>query len=381
MSTTIALKDVRYIALSAGGFHVASHVGALERMSSLGYSRTFLRGIGGVSAGAVIATCVAANIPLASLLDAITRFDSVAFKRGLSIERLFVHYGLQSSDVLRRVLSDLLRGASYHPNVTFAALYRSTHVTLRIAATRFSDLELVTFDHVSTPGMPILDALVMSCSIPCIFPPVARGGELYMDGGLAMHTPLAMFADPESTLILRGATERKAVRMRNVFEFFASVFLGLHDALERLQLASTRARIIHVATLSHSLDWTIQPAERVVTGAMSVLRVWDPVLLDLIHAVCLAIALLITMHRAYADVSLPDADWEQPPRSRGAPPLLAAPSEPLLCNAPATTCESSASNLLIVGAVVNTLLGHLERPAPSAHRGANSSIIGDTCGF
>ena len=66
---------------------------------------------------------------------------------------------------------------------------------------RFEDLDrelvvvsssLTTGEHVVIRDGPIVDAIVASCSIPLVFPPVSRDGHHLLDGGLIDGLPIAV---------------------------------------------------------------------------------------------------------------------------------------------------------------------------------------------
>jgi len=80
-----------------------------------------------------------------------------------------------------------------------------THVPLERLEDASVPLHVVTTDlksgraTVMTSG-PAVPALLASCAIPGVFPPVTIGRREYIDGGVANHTPLTVALD-------RGATE------------------------------------------------------------------------------------------------------------------------------------------------------------------------------
>jgi NTE family protein len=51
---------------------------------------------------------------------------------------------------------------------------------------------MTTGEHFAIRDGPIVDAILSSCSIPLVFPPVSRDGHLLLDGGLIDGMPIAI---------------------------------------------------------------------------------------------------------------------------------------------------------------------------------------------
>jgi NTE family protein len=165
--------------LSGGGSLGALQVGMLQALFDAGVHPDMLVG---TSVGAVNAAWVSA-LPhsdgvrkLAEIWRGLKRDD--IFPIGLTAARGLLGRGLNliSNDRLRSVIER---------HLPFDRFENAT-VPVHVVAT-----ELTSGKAVVLSGGEIVPALLASCAIPGVFPPVTIGGRELVDGGVANHTPIA----------------------------------------------------------------------------------------------------------------------------------------------------------------------------------------------
>ena len=157
------------LVLSGGGARGFAHVGVLEVVEELQLPVDL---VVGVSMGSIIGAGYAAGLSASEMAD---------LARAMRISSIF-------------------RPRPGRVNLVDPAGIRA--VISRIFGTRrFEDLErelvvvsssLTTGEHVLIRDGPIVDAIVSSCSIPLVFPPVTRDGHHLLDGGLIDGLPIAV---------------------------------------------------------------------------------------------------------------------------------------------------------------------------------------------
>ena len=155
------------LVLSGGGARGFAHVGVLEVVEELQLPVDL---VVGVSMGSIIGAGYAAGLSPAEMAD---------LARAMRLSSIFRP---------RPGRVNLVDPAGIHAVIS------------RIFGTRrFEDLEremvvvsssLTTGQHVVIRDGPIVDAIVSSCSIPLVFPPVSRDGHHLLDGGLIDGLPI-----------------------------------------------------------------------------------------------------------------------------------------------------------------------------------------------
>lgn len=75
-------------------------------------------------------------------------------------------------------------------NPTLQQFYEKTHKLIYIQAVNGTDCEVVYFNHITHPDVPLFSAVWASAAIPGVFIPIKIDGESYCDGGVYTATPL-----------------------------------------------------------------------------------------------------------------------------------------------------------------------------------------------
>lgn len=240
------MEEIQNLVFSGGGVRGVSFCGALMALQSVqpsdAGSSDFLpnlRRITGASVGALFAVAVAMGLRGERLFRLL---DSEALMEGLvpllDINRLQREYGFDGGQRLReavlRVVEVGLEEWRQHPiprrlaeegatavaaTLTMAELAEWTQLEVGLAATRLGSTSAqreqpvagsqcsgphssVIFSARSHPSLCVVDAIVMSMTVPLLFTPVAYEGGIYVDGGLVNNVPVDGM-DPAATLLLR----------------------------------------------------------------------------------------------------------------------------------------------------------------------------------
>ncbi len=223
------------LVLSGGGARGFAHIGILQVVQELDLPIDL---VVGVSMGSIVGAGYAAGLTAADMAD---------LARSMQLRRIF-------------------RPRPGRLNLIDPAGLRAT-IDGVFGDRRFSDLdrEMIVVSTSVTSGKPFVirdgplaDALVASCSIPLVFPPVHRDGHHLLDGGLIDGLPIelvrglgarrivAVDASTHARHVLRLPVMRQATR-------------GVVRVLERRR---PRANPDAVRILSRVLHHVTQPLER-----------------------------------------------------------------------------------------------------------------------
>lgn len=184
----------KYGVFQGGGVKGIALVGALQVAENRGVS---FEGVGGASAGAIVAALYAAGYTAAEMrliLEGV-QFDSLldraSFVRLTFAKRLGLYRGKLFQDWIHKHLAQ--KGVR---------LFKDCPKNLRIVATNLTERTLVVLDAASQPNLEVAEAIRMSMSIPFVFEPVQSGRNLMVDGGVLSNFPLSLF-DGNETLGFR----------------------------------------------------------------------------------------------------------------------------------------------------------------------------------
>jgi len=191
------------IYLSGGGIAGVAHVGALLELSQH-IPLTAIKEWMGVSAGALMAMCLAIGFTLDELHDFSVRFDFTHILQPDDPTGWLLHMGYDTGERLQRLVHACLHVKGLPSDLTFEALYQKTGLSLRILATDLSKGKGVAFSPQDTPTYPVAVAVCASMCYPYMFQPILcpQTGHSLIDGGVTSNYPLFLVPKEEHSRTL-----------------------------------------------------------------------------------------------------------------------------------------------------------------------------------
>ena len=185
------------LTLSGGGAYGAAHVGVLQELRERGIRPGIVTG---TSSGALVAAAYAAEVPLEAIERAALAFRWSSIARMTLTPRLGLLDSGALTDAIHRTLGEdpLIEDLPH----TFAAV-----------ATDLKTRQAVVIDE-----GPLNVALRATIAVPGLLPPVRRGGQVLMDGGMVDNVPVAATRQLGATtvIVVRLHAKWENVRMMRV---------------------------------------------------------------------------------------------------------------------------------------------------------------------
>jgi NTE family protein len=197
MQGDVTDDGTRGLALSGGGAYGAAHVGVLQELAARGIRPGIVTG---TSSGALVAAAYAADAPLEAIERAVLEFRWNAIA-GMSLSP---RWGLLDAGALTDAVQRLFGRDPLIEDLPrrFAAV--ATDVRTRRA---------VVID-----SGPLSLALRATIAVPGLLPPVRRGRQVLMDGGMVDNVPVsaARQLGAASVIVVRLHAKWENVRMMRV---------------------------------------------------------------------------------------------------------------------------------------------------------------------
>jgi NTE family protein len=185
------------LVLGSGGARGLAHVGVLKILEENKIKPDFIIG---VSMGAVIGACYSLGVSTEELEE-----ESLSFTKGKIFKHVFD---------LANPRNSLIQGKKiekYFKNFIKNKKFSDCHIPFSILATNLS-----TGDELVIEKGDITSAVMASCSVPGIFPPVKIGEHYYIDGGVVNPTPVDLAEKKKADLIIGvDLTIRRTVEVEN----------------------------------------------------------------------------------------------------------------------------------------------------------------------
>jgi NTE family protein len=220
------------IVLSGGGIRCVAHSGALKKLEELGLLVAVKEYIG-VSAGGLIAFCIAIgySIPKLASLCRVFDFSSIRSLEPEDIVSFFDTYGMDTGMKLQRLLESLLKHRGLSPTMTFKQLkeHNPSAPLLRIFAADLCTVQPREFSASKTPNATLVTALMASMCIPGYFVPIKdkETGHLLVDGGALHNFPFAFLTpeEQESALGLTFSEDHVRVeKIESIYQYFQQIY-------------------------------------------------------------------------------------------------------------------------------------------------------------
>jgi NTE family protein len=184
--------------LGGGGFRGAAEVGMARALADHGVQPDLIVGtsIGSLNGAVLASAAIEQSVPVLTEMWTHLRASSVfgesLYKRARHLLNHWTHF--HSNEPLRKLVEQW---------VPYVRL-EDAHVTVQTCAACIE----TSSEHWFTDG-PVVDAVLASCALPGVWPPVAIHGRHYIDGGVVNSIPV-------SRAIELGATEVYVLHVGNI---------------------------------------------------------------------------------------------------------------------------------------------------------------------
>lgn len=185
--------NIENLVFEGGGVKGMAYVGAYQILEEKKLLSNLKR-CAGASAGAIIATLIAADFT-SKELDKIMRtsnfneFLDDSWFPPTNIWRLFKKFGWHKGKAFENWFKEVLKQKGQQ-DATFATFQGKE---LYLIGTDVGAQKIIVFSKEVTPNMKIVEAVRASMAIPLVFTGVKKGKTLLVDGGVYSNYPLNLF--------------------------------------------------------------------------------------------------------------------------------------------------------------------------------------------
>lgn len=198
------------LALEGGGIRGIAYAGAFAVLEARGIADS-ISNIAGTSAGAVAGSLLSVGYSAQEIKKLMAGMRVQHFNDGRWFfiggqHRMRKHFGWYRGDALEAWIESCLVRKSGIAHLTFRqlhdlALHSHRFKDLYVTASNLSRQQLAVFSWLSFPEMEVATAVRASMSVPLYFEALrldslghkSPAGDVYVDGGLVMNYPLALF--------------------------------------------------------------------------------------------------------------------------------------------------------------------------------------------
>lgn len=182
---------IKNLVFSGSGSKLFIHLGCINYLKELNYLKNITTYVG-TSGGAIIAFLLSIGYEPEILTELFLKLDYDHIKTidSDSIFNFFENYGFDNGEKLRRVMRIILKNKHKVMNMTFKELKEKTNNNLVVCVTNINKHSEQFLNYKTHPDLDIIDATLMSVSVPFLFVPRKYNNELFVDGGIICHYPI-----------------------------------------------------------------------------------------------------------------------------------------------------------------------------------------------
>jgi len=185
------MDEYDVLVLSGGGIKGIMMIGSLEYLNQLQYLssiRTYI----GTSVGAILSLLLVVGYSPKDIFVRMMTSDMFESLSNVNILGLFQDKPLCSIEGIKILLQDMV-DTKLNTIPTLSELYRLTTKDFTAVSYNESLNTVEYFNYRTHPDLNCIDAVLMSASIPLVFPEFRYNNHLYIDGGLADNFPISYY--------------------------------------------------------------------------------------------------------------------------------------------------------------------------------------------
>lgn len=221
---------IRSLVFCGGGMKCLSYLGVYKALLEYDLIKDVDTLIA-TSAGTIIALMILLGYSLEELKDVYFNLD-FSVLQDINPDRVFEFldkFGLDSGINIKRMLQVLIRTKMGTSDCTFQELFQHTHKKFIVTGTSLNQLKCISFSHVTHPTMSVIDAIIISSSVPFVYQSHSYDGELYVDGGITNNYPICLSENLEETLGFLLWTESPYHKtIDNIITYSYSLMLAIY---------------------------------------------------------------------------------------------------------------------------------------------------------
>jgi predicted acylesterase/phospholipase RssA len=211
-----------------------------------------LKGVCGVSAGAIVALMVVLNDSMLKDKYFFKKIDANLFLDA-NISSLVEKRGLLNGSIIKAFVDEVLSNSSLSTEISLEKLFALTKKRFVCLSTDLCSGQVVVLSHESTPNMKVKDAIVSSCSIPILFQPLEYENMLLVDGAFLEVVPLSVYPPDETVcfFVYKGKNEIPKETIKSSFSSFLSRLVDVHVTNNSLSALSSRGAKVMMPLLKN----------------------------------------------------------------------------------------------------------------------------------
>jgi len=188
--------NIKHLVLSGGGVSGLAGIGAIHQLFETNILKIEnIKSIYGTSVGSIIGLFICfhklgvSNEVIKDYI--IKRPFHETYKINMNqILNIYDSKGVYDRNSAFILFKPFFQTIELSTEVTMKELYQLTSIELFFYTVEINQFVLKELSHITTPDLPVIDAIYMSSTLPLIMSPLIRNNECFIDGGILCNYPI-----------------------------------------------------------------------------------------------------------------------------------------------------------------------------------------------
>ncbi len=205
----------------------------------------------GVSIGSLFSLFMVLNYTSNEISDIILNLNLKTLMYP-NILQLTEKYGMLDTTEIIKFIKEILIRKNVDGNTNLKSLYKRLGKKLSIYTTVLGDEHAsIVLNHETYPDLEVYKAILMSISIPFVFPPVRHNDKMYIDGGIKNHFPIHLYNHQETL----GCNLLEDIDDNDTFgNYFHMIYSAIYSTIPKDKEYNIMHLKVKLSTLDFFLD-------------------------------------------------------------------------------------------------------------------------------
>lgn len=190
--------NIKHLVISGGGPSMLQYISAIQYLNENSIiDLNNIESIYGTSAGSIVAVLLALKYDWETLNDYIIQrpwHELFHFK----ISYIFDAYknrGFYNKSIIEKGFKPLFDAKDIPIDISLKDFYEYSKIEIHFFSFEINEFKTDDISYLTHPNILLIDAIIMSSSIPILFTPVIMENKCYIDGGVSANYPLKYCID------------------------------------------------------------------------------------------------------------------------------------------------------------------------------------------
>lgn len=229
------IKPIHELSISGGGVKGYAYLGVLYQLDTLGLLNNLTK-VSGVSIGSLFAVALVIGWKPKDLIDYLFEYD-ISKVKDIDIKNFFSSKSFLNGTKYKNFIENIIIQKT-PKTTTLKELYDKTNIHLTILSACVTDKCIKYINHETDPDLDLITLILMSSSIPGLFPPCSYNGKLYIDGAILDNRPLIVSEQCGLGVCQKSSPENIDNVELKVPEFFGTILYMIYNTLHTQQKQS-----------------------------------------------------------------------------------------------------------------------------------------------